>query len=241
MTVGASTIPRWQFLKDIELVISEHWMRLRRSAGAIFAAAILVSATPVGAQAPPALAPLGIAGDAARGETLAYTCGGCHGIPGYHNAYPAYNVPKLGGQNADYIEVALQGYRRGTRPHPTMQAQASDMSDQDIADIAAYFASIESAPETGVSGASMETALAGEQKSVACQPCHGRAGLTDGPQWPHLAGQHASYLIEAMSQYRSGARVDLIMGSMMGTLDSTAIEELAAFYAALPGLYGTPQ
>ena len=59
---------------------------------------------------------------------------------GYFNASPAYHVPKLGGQNADYLEVALQGYRRGTRGHGTMQAQASSLSDQDIADVAAYFA-----------------------------------------------------------------------------------------------------
>ena len=75
----------------------------------------------------------------ARGVALAETCYGCHGLPESHNAYPSYLVPKLGGQNAEYITVALQGYRRGSRGHETMQAQASSLSDQDIADIAAYF------------------------------------------------------------------------------------------------------
>ncbi len=63
------------------------------------------------------------------------------GIPGYHNAYPSYRVPKVGGQHAEYIVAALKAYKAGQRPHKTMQAQASSLSDEDMADIAAYFAS----------------------------------------------------------------------------------------------------
>jgi cytochrome c553 len=191
------------------------------------------------AQAP--LAPLTLPGDPARGELLAYTCSGCHGIAGYQNAYPAYHVPKLGGQNPDYIEVALQGYRAGSRQHPTMRAQAAAMSDQDIADLAAWFATLAAVAEQGSSAATRSEIAAGRQKSVACQPCHGTDGLAEGPQWPNLAGQHASYLIEALQQYRRGTRADLLMGPMIGALDDQTIGELAAYYAALPGLYGTGQ
>ena len=60
------------------------------------------------------------AGDAAAGKVKAYTCMGCHGVPGYNNVYPEYHVPKLGGQNADYVAAALKEYRSGDRPHPTM-------------------------------------------------------------------------------------------------------------------------
>jgi cytochrome c553 len=77
-------------------------------------------------------------GDAAAGRQKFYTCVGCHGIPNYNNVYPTYRVPKLGGQNAQYIEDALKEYKSGARNHPTMHAQASSLSDQDIADIAAY-------------------------------------------------------------------------------------------------------
>jgi cytochrome c553 len=182
------------------------------------------------------LAPLTLDGDVANGQVLSFTCKGCHAVPGYRNAYPSYLVPKLGGQNADYIEVALQGYRRGTRAHPTMQAQAAAMTDQDIADIAAYFASLEGEPETGVSAAGATVIEAGQQRSTACVPCHGSAGIAEGPQWPNLAGQHASYLRHALDQYQSGAREDLIMGPMIKTLDDQALDELAAFFAALPGL-----
>ncbi|HWS78427.1 MAG TPA: cytochrome c, partial [Thermomonas sp.] len=83
-----------------------------------------------------------IAGDAARGKGLTYTCRGCHGVTGYKNAYPSYHVPKLGGQSETYLNNALKEYREGKRKHPTMQAQAESFSEQDIADIAAYLGSI---------------------------------------------------------------------------------------------------
>ena len=79
-------------------------------------------------------------GDPAAGKEKAYTCTGCHGIPGYSNAYPNYKVPKVGGQNYEYLISALKSYRDGQRKHPTMQLQASSLSDQDIMDVSAYFA-----------------------------------------------------------------------------------------------------
>jgi len=80
------------------------------------------------------------AGDAAAGREKARLCAGCHSIEGYRNAYPAYSVPKLGGQHADYLAAALRGYRSGERAHPTMHAIAATLNDQDVADLAAYFA-----------------------------------------------------------------------------------------------------
>ncbi len=84
--------------------------------------------------------PVAAAGDKEAGMEKANTCMGCHGIPGYNNAYPTYRVPKVSGQPAEYLELALKAYRSGERPHTTMHAQAASMSDQDIADIAAYLA-----------------------------------------------------------------------------------------------------
>ncbi len=81
-------------------------------------------------------------GDVENGKKIAYTCTGCHGIPFYQNTFPSYHVPRLGGQNEAYIALALKAYRSGERSHKTMQAQAGNLTDQDIADIAAYFASI---------------------------------------------------------------------------------------------------
>lgn len=82
------------------------------------------------------------AGDATAGKTKAFTCMGCHGITDYHNVYPSYRVPKIGGQHAEYIVAALQGYKSGQRSHATMRAQAGSLSDQDMQDLAAYFASL---------------------------------------------------------------------------------------------------
>jgi cytochrome c553 len=201
----------------------------------------LWAASRAGSAQEPPLAPLDLQADALRGEVLGYTCLGCHGIDGYKNAAPVYHVPKLGGQTADYLEIALQGYRRGTRRHATMQAQAATLADQDIADLAAYFASREGTPETGLGRSSPEAIAAGQQKSVACVPCHGTAGIADAPQWPNLAGQHASYLRYSLEQYRTGAREDVLMGPMIGALDDAALDELAAFYSTQPGLHVTEQ
>ncbi|GKS68159.1 cytochrome c553 [Nitrosomonas sp. PY1] len=67
-------------------------------------------------------------------------CIGCHGIPGYKTAFPsAYHVPKLGGQHAEYLVKALEGYQTGTRSHPTMTALAKTLSKQDIEELAAYY------------------------------------------------------------------------------------------------------
>ncbi len=67
-------------------------------------------------------------------------CMGCHGIPGYRTTFPeVYPVPKLGGQYPEYIVQALQAYKSGERNHPTMQAIAQSLSEQDMADLAAYY------------------------------------------------------------------------------------------------------
>lgn len=81
-------------------------------------------------------------GDVEAGELTAYTCTGCHGIPGYKNVYPTYKVPKIGGQNYEYLVSALKSYRAGERDHPTMELQAESLSDGDIEDVSAYFASL---------------------------------------------------------------------------------------------------
>ncbi|HEX7080995.1 MAG TPA: c-type cytochrome [Gammaproteobacteria bacterium] len=79
--------------------------------------------------------------------------------------------------------------------------------------------------------------LAGREKSATCAPCHGPAGIAQSSQWPNLAGQHESYLEQALAEYKSGAREDLVMGPMASSLDAETIEQLAAYFAAQDGLY----
>jgi cytochrome c553 len=94
------------------------------------AAAALLLATPSWAD-----------GDPAHGRARAQMCEGCHGIADYRTAYPeVYPVPKIGGQQASYIVKTLQDYRTGARKHPTMRGIAATLSDQDMADLAAYYA-----------------------------------------------------------------------------------------------------
>ena len=81
------------------------------------------------------------AGDAAAGKEKNSMCIGCHGIPGYRTAYPeTYQVPKLGGQHAEYIVAALKEYKAGDRKHATMRAIVGSLSEQDMSDLAAYYA-----------------------------------------------------------------------------------------------------
>jgi len=90
-------------------------------------------------------------GDPEEGKIIAYTCNGCHGIPFQQNVYPTYSVPRIGGQNYGYIVASLQAYRDGTRKHPTMNAQAHTLSDEDMHHVAAYFVSLTSEAEDSIS------------------------------------------------------------------------------------------
>ena len=178
--------------------------------------------------------PAAAQGDAERGAKLAYTCLGCHGIEGYRNAYPSFRVPKLGGQKSAYLLAALQGYRDGTREHPTMQAQASSMSDEDMQDLAAYFSSI--AGETVAAGGSEAPAI---EAASTCIACHGQNGISVSPNWPTLAGQYEDYLKHALNQYRDGTRKNAVMAQMAAPLTDEDVKVLARYYASLEGLETT--
>ena len=79
-------------------------------------------------------------GDANAGDRKSSMCVGCHSIPGYKTAFPVvYSVPKIDGQHASYIVKALQAYKTGERKHPSMRAIAASLTEQDMADLAAFF------------------------------------------------------------------------------------------------------
>ena len=80
------------------------------------------------------------AGDYEAGKVKASTCSGCHGIVDYNNTYPTYHVPRIGGQNKEYLVLSLKAYQAGERTHGTMNLQAESLSDQDIEDIAVFLA-----------------------------------------------------------------------------------------------------
>jgi cytochrome c553 len=164
-------------------------------------------------------------GDAAKGKALANTCLGCHGVPGYKNAYPNYSVPKLEGQHPEYIVLALQAYRSGERSHITMHSQASSLSDEDMANIAAYFSGeVVSKDNNPPEGKPPEAA-------AVCVACHGENGVGITGVYPTLAGQHADYLERTLIDYRKGGRKNAIMGTFAQQIKEEDIRVLARFYA----------
>ena len=167
---------------------------------------------------------LAAAGDAARGATIAYTCHGCHGIANYKNAYPVYSVPKLGGQHAAYMVIALKAYQNQERAHATMHAQAATLSAQDLQDVAAFLGGTELTP----GGRAVGTAPKAGQTCVAC---HGNDGVGILPEYPNLSGQHADYLRNSLHGYKSGQRKNAIMAGMAAALTEQDIRELADYYS----------
>jgi cytochrome c553 len=163
-------------------------------------------------------------GDAKHGKAISYTCLGCHGIEGSKNAYPMYSVPKLVGQHPEYLAAALQAYRSGDRSHITMHDQASTLSDQDIADIAAYFAGKPLVSQGKPAGTP-------PQAATLCVSCHGQDGVSIAPAYPSLAGQHEDYIARALDEYRKGGRKNPIMKGFAATLKDEDVDAIAKYFA----------
>ena len=180
--------------------------------------------------------------DAQRGSTKVQMCIGCHGIVGYQTDFPlVYKVPKIAGQDARYIVSALTAYRGGDRKHPTMHSVASSLTDQDIADVAAYYAQL-GKPDAPVP-ATPETPVPDKIKSAVttCVSCHGANFSTPtDPSIPRLAGQYPDYLLFALKSYKVEGnphygRANAVMGAMAKPLKDDTIDEIASYLASLPG------
>ena len=185
------------------------------SVRSLLAIAVLGLVTSVSAEA---------AGDAARGKTLGYTCLGCHGIENYKSVYPTFSVPRLRGQQAEYIVTALKGYKSGERNHGTMHAHAASMSDQDMQDIAAYMSG-ETVKPAGTPVGAMPA------KAQLCQACHGNNGEGAKGLGPILSGQHADYLEHTLKSYKTGARKNALMSSIIPQLKEEDFRQLAEYFA----------
>lgn len=175
-------------------------------------------------------------GDPQAGRELGFTCLGCHGIEGQRNAYPSFRVPRLAGQKSEYLESALNAYRAGTRPHPTMQAQAGSLSDDDVDNLIAWLSSYAEVADTATA-----EQVASAQVAQICVTCHGVDGAAVEPAPPTLAGQHEDYLVYAMQQYKDGSRSGNVMSAFVATLTEADIKMLADFYASQDGVETLPQ
>jgi cytochrome c553 len=183
-----------------------------------------------------------VKGDAAAGETKAAACVACHG-PAGNSAAPTF--PKLAGQSSKYIYEQLTAFKSGKRNNPIMMPQAATLSDQDMRDLAAYFAAQKPAP--GV--ASKESVAIAEKiyragipaKGVpACAACHGPTGAGSTPSgFPRIGGQQATYTSGALQRLRSGYAESLpegnvkTMASIASKLSDQEIEALASYVNGL--------
>lgn len=150
-------------------------------------------------------------GDAAAGQAKSAVCAGCHGMDG-NSAAPTF--PKLAGQNAKYIYKQLQDFKAMRRNNALMLGIASALNDQDMADLAAYFAEQKQTggaanPELAVVG---EKLFRGGNKTVGlapCAGCHGPAGRGNAyAAFPRLGGQHGDYIKAQLTAFRAAGRDD---------------------------------
>jgi cytochrome c553 len=149
----------------------------------------------------------GVAGDASAGKDKSVACGACHGADG-NSAAPAF--PKLAGQGERYLVKQMKDIRDGARPVPTMAGQLDGKSDQDLADIAAFYAAQpgsggQTNPELLALGKKVYRSGVAERNVAACTACHSPTGQGNAPAgFPALAGQHAEYIATQLRAYRKG-------------------------------------
>lgn len=182
------------------------------------------------------------AGDVKAGESKAAMCIGCHGIPGYQNSFPEiHKVPKIQGQSDKYIASALNAYKKGERKHPTMRGMAASLSDQDIADLAAFYSSqglpaVAESPARAASGPVAELLTKG-----ACVSCHGaNFSKPIDPSYPKLAGQHSDYLYVALKSYtvegnQVVGRSNGVMGGVAKQFKLSELKQIANYLGSLEG------
>lgn len=178
-------------------------------------------------------------GDAAAGQQKSGVCAACHNADG-NSVNPLW--PKLAGQHPSYIVKQLKDFKDGVRQDPVMAPMAMPLSEQDMEDLAAYFAS-----QTRAGGeASADLVAAGEDiyrggnpasGVAACAACHAPNGVGNpAANFPDLAGQHASYVEKSLKDYRSGARTNDAAKMMQGVAAKMTDAEIAAVAQYIQGL-----
>ena len=186
-------------------------------------------------------------GDAKRGAQKNAMCIGCHGIVGYQASFPeVHKVPKISGQTAKYIASALNAYKKGERKHPSMRGIATSLSEQDIADLSAFYSTNGvtegAAPMTAAPAAPAGTGKAAELVTKGnCVSCHGASfSAPIDPSYPRIAGQYNDYLFVALKSYKAEGnpqvgRSNAIMGAVAKQFSNAELKELANYIGSLPG------
>lgn len=196
----------------------------------------------VAATAPTAALAQDVKGDAKAGERKIAACIGCHGITGYQATFPEiYKVPKISGQGGKYIISALNAYKKGERKHPTMRSIAEGLSDQDMADVAAYYEAHGAGGAAPGKAADAAGKTAELIKKGACISCHGDSfSKPIDPSYPKIAGQHADYLFVALKAYKTEGnavvgRSNGVMGGIAKQFTNNELKDMSAYLSKLPG------
>ncbi len=180
-------------------------------------------------------------GDAEAGKAKSAVCAACHGAEGI-SALPMN--PNLAGQVPGYIAAQLQAFKSGERNNAIMAGQSIGLSDQDMADLDAFYSSMQPNVEVKLTEEEAELALAGEaiyrggyaERGIsACMSCHGPSGHGIPKNYPRVSAQHRQYLEQSLLDYKKGTRKGYngIMHSISFGLSEQQIKELAAYMAGL--------
>ena len=187
-----------------------------------------------------------VKGDAKAGESKNAMCSGCHAIKGYQASFPEiHKVPMIAGQSAKYIVTSLNAYKKGERKHPSMRGIAETLSEQDIADLAAYYSVrgdvAGAAPLADKSSKEPNPQVQALLAKANCSSCHGaNYSKPIDPSYPKLGGQHADYLLVALKAYKvdSNAKVgrnNAIMAGMAKQYTNAELKLIANYLSSLEG------
>lgn len=159
------------------------------------------------------------------GEAKAVNCISCHGPNGVStNA----QFPTLAGQQSTYLANQLNNFKNRSRMNPIMNGMASNLSDDDIQNLAAYFSSQK--PKSA--GGDPDLAKIGESKTPICMGCHSTKAKGNG-QFPRLAGQHPEYLSKQLISFKTGERKAGAMNAVAANLSEEDIKAIAAYLGSL--------
>lgn len=173
--------------------------------------------------------------NAAAGKTLAEAeCKGCHGLDG-KGAAPA--IPHLAGQHARYLVAAMQEYKEGKRTHAALRTIAAHMSEADMRNLAAYYASLPPVAAGTTDRALKELQLGtpyekGKSLAAPCAQCHGEDGNSKIPGTPSLAGQQPRYFLVAIQEYVNGERKAAPMHAMLRSMSGLDVQNVALYFAS---------
>ena len=183
-----------------------------------------------------------IKGDAKAAEQKIAMCIGCHGIKGYQASFPeVYRVPMISGQNAKYIVASLNAYQKGERKHPTMRGISASLSEQDMADLGAYYEQHGKTEPVTKTPKAPDAKVAALLQKGACISCHGdNFSKPIDPSYPKIAGQYSDYLFVALKSYKTEGnpqvgRGNAIMGGVAKQFSNAELKVLANYLGGLPG------